>query len=176
MNLREQLQSMDACSEAVEWVGERTLEQAWAECPRGSWMAWLTRRLHLDSRAAAADMAERVWHLVPADAQLACAWAIDAARRGADADEMQAAAGAAAAAADAAAADAAAAAAAADAAADAAAADDAAADAAAWAADAAADTAWAAAAAAGARTAERAAQADIMREHFTYDQIAKAIP
>jgi len=169
MNLREQLRAMDACREAVEWVGDRTLAQAWAECPRGDWMAWFTRRLHLDSRAAAADMAERVWHLVPADAQLACAWAIDAARRGADADEMQAAAAAAAVAA--AAWDAAYAAWAAAAAATAWDVADAAADAAAWAA------AWAAdAAVAGARTAERAAQADIMREHFTYDQIAKAMP
>ena len=162
---REQLIDLKACPEAVAWVGERTLEQAWTECNRSDWMGWLTQKCRLDSRKAAADMAERVWHLVKPEAQLACAWVIDCARRGADAEEMEAAydaAVAAYAAADAAAYAAYAAAYAAHAAADAAA-------------DAAAAAA-AAAAYAAARIAERAAQADIMRSHFTWQDIERAMP
>ena len=91
MTFADQLRKMNACPEAIVWVGDRTLQQAWAECERGDWMAWLTFELRLDSHRAAADMAERVWHLVKPDSQLACAWAIDCARRRADEDEMDAA-------------------------------------------------------------------------------------
>jgi len=177
MTFADQLRAMGACADAVAWVGSRTAEQAWAKCERGDWMAWLTQRLDLDSRRVAADIAERVWHLVRPKSRLACAWAIDCARRGADKDERNAAG-----------------AAAGDAAGDAAggAAGDAAwaaARAAAWAAarDAAGDparaAAWAAAwGAAGdaagdaaGRDAERRAQADIMREYFSWQKIAKAM-
>lgn len=136
MTFAEQLRKMKACPEAVAWVGDKTLQQAWTECERGDWMTWLTAELRLDSRKAAADMAERVWHMVESDSQLACAWAIDCAHRGADEDEV-------------------------DAAGDAA---QAAAGAAAWVA------AWDAA-----RAAERKAQAHIMRDHFTWQQIAAAM-
>ena len=147
MTFADQLRKMDACHKAVVWVGDRTLQQAWDECERGDWMAWFTRELGLDSLAAASDMAERVWHLVEPESQLACAWAIDCARRGADDDERGAAvaaAGAAGAAGDAARA----------------------AAGAAWAAGAAGAAAWAA---------ESKAQAYIMREHFSAEQIAEAL-
>lgn len=42
--LRDTLRRLDACSEAVEWVGDRTLAQAWAECHRVDWMLWLVGR------------------------------------------------------------------------------------------------------------------------------------
>ena len=103
MTFADKLHKMNACPEAVAWVGDRTLQQAWTECERGDWMAWLTYRLRLDSRNAAADIAERVWHLVEPESQLACAWAIDCVRRGADKDERAAAGAAAWAAAEAAA-------------------------------------------------------------------------
>jgi len=186
MNLKAKLVELNACHSGVAWVADRTLEQAWAECGRGDWMGWLTRKAGLDSRKAAADMAERVWHLVSPDAQLACAWAIDCARRGADDEEMQAARYAAEAAvyasaaytatayaAEAAAYAAEASASAAEAAADAAAAVYAAADAAA--AVYAAYAAEAAEAAYAARKTEHAAQADIMRSHFTWQDVAKAL-
>lgn len=42
MNLEQKLESINACGEALEWVGERNdLDQLWAECDRGDWMAWL---------------------------------------------------------------------------------------------------------------------------------------
>jgi hypothetical protein len=140
-DLASKLRAMGACPEAIEWVGTRTLRQAWNECERGDWMAWLTQKLRLDSRSAAADMAERVWHLVTPESQLACAWAIDCARRGADNDEMWAAVAAAG-------------------------------DAAGGAVDA-AWAAWAAWAAAGAS--ERKAHVNIMRRHFTWRDIERAM-
>jgi hypothetical protein len=172
MAFADQLRAMNACDEAVAWVGSRTLRQAWTECERGDWMAWLTAKLHLDSRAAAADMAERVWHLVEPDSQLACAWAIDCARRNADDEERDAAVDAAGAAAVAAALAAARAAAGAAAWAAAGAAAGAAARAAAG------DAALAAARAAAGAAAwadENKAQADTMREHFTWQQISAAL-
>ena len=35
-----------ACNEAIEWVGERTVEEAWAECPRGDWMLWIYAKMY----------------------------------------------------------------------------------------------------------------------------------
>ena len=43
-----QLEDLSACSEAVVWVGEKTLEQAWAECNRGDWMLWLAQKSNVD--------------------------------------------------------------------------------------------------------------------------------
>lgn len=43
--LQKQLIKLYACAEAVEWVGDRTLEQAWAECERGDYMLWLAGRV-----------------------------------------------------------------------------------------------------------------------------------
>lgn len=87
MTLAEQLDGLLACDEAICWVGNRTLAQAWRECERSDWMMWLLRELEIDARRCAGEFALRVWHLVPAEAQLACAWAIDCALRGADTDE-----------------------------------------------------------------------------------------
>ena len=91
MKFRDQLKAMGACSEAVAWVDNRTLEQAWAECERSQWMLWLLRKSRIDTSECEGHFALRVWHLVPEDAQLACAWAIDCALRGADEDEIDAA-------------------------------------------------------------------------------------
>ena len=38
---KRRLQSYGACEEAVDWVGERTQHEAWAECERADWMLWL---------------------------------------------------------------------------------------------------------------------------------------
>jgi len=45
MTFREQLVAMDACAEAVEWVGDKTLAEAWATCERADWMLWLVTRI-----------------------------------------------------------------------------------------------------------------------------------
>jgi hypothetical protein len=38
MTLKEKLNELGACQAFVAWVGDRTLEEAWAECHRGDWM------------------------------------------------------------------------------------------------------------------------------------------
>lgn len=50
MTLKKQLESFEACPEAVEWVEDRDLETAWKECERGDWMLWLARRCDVDLR------------------------------------------------------------------------------------------------------------------------------
>ena len=40
MRFRDELITLDACSPAVDWVGERDLKTAWLECERADWMLW----------------------------------------------------------------------------------------------------------------------------------------
>lgn len=36
------LRDLEACPEAIEWVGERrSARRAWEECPRGDWLIWV---------------------------------------------------------------------------------------------------------------------------------------
>ena len=98
MTDRDKLVAMRACQSALDWIGDRTIEQAWSECRRIDWMLWLLCRIAPNDRRcrlAAADFAERVWHLIDNEpTRLAAAWAIDATRRG-ERDEILAAADAA---------------------------------------------------------------------------------
>jgi len=59
MNLEQYLRSIGACVAATEWVGNRTPEQAWAECPRGDWMLWLLEKWGVDCSAVGFWCAER---------------------------------------------------------------------------------------------------------------------
>jgi len=80
--LSDQLKAMNACSEAVEWVGRKSLKTAWAECERGDWMLWLAGRIIDDQRlyvTIACEIAESVLHLVPVSEKRPAA-AIQAAR------------------------------------------------------------------------------------------------
>ena len=43
--LKNLLADLKACQEAVEWVGCRTLAEAWAGCRRADWMLWLASRM-----------------------------------------------------------------------------------------------------------------------------------
>ena len=45
MTFRERLFEMGACSEAVEWVGDKTLAEAWVTCERADWMLWLVSKI-----------------------------------------------------------------------------------------------------------------------------------
>jgi hypothetical protein len=68
-DFRARLQALDACPEALEWLGERTLEQAWTECERGDWLLWLAARAGVDGEllvTAACDCAETALRHVPA--------------------------------------------------------------------------------------------------------------
>jgi hypothetical protein len=44
MNFRDTLIELNACVDAVKWVGDRDEETAWAECKRADWMLWLAER------------------------------------------------------------------------------------------------------------------------------------
>ena len=44
MKLQVLLKQMHACPEAVEWVGDRDLAKAWAECERADWMIWFAAK------------------------------------------------------------------------------------------------------------------------------------
>ena len=49
--MKEILDRLGACRVAREWVGDRTLAEAWAECDRPDWLLWL------HSRSVSADAA-----------------------------------------------------------------------------------------------------------------------
>lgn len=34
------------CEDAIEWLGDKTLKDAWNTCPRGDWMLWAYVKLH----------------------------------------------------------------------------------------------------------------------------------
>jgi len=38
MLAEELLKSLNACNEAIEWAGDKTIEEAWESCHRGDWM------------------------------------------------------------------------------------------------------------------------------------------
>ena len=68
MSIGNTLRAHDACADAVAWVGDRSWESAWAECPRGDWLLWYAGRAGADRRdivRAAAACARLVLHLVP---------------------------------------------------------------------------------------------------------------
>ena len=48
--MKELLNKLNACSEAIEWVGDKSLEQAWNTCHRGDWMLWLYKKLYPDNQ------------------------------------------------------------------------------------------------------------------------------
>jgi len=44
------LRRLGACGEARVWASGRTLQQAWAECPRGDWLLWLAGRAGVERK------------------------------------------------------------------------------------------------------------------------------
>jgi hypothetical protein len=152
---KDELIKLDACKDAIEWVGDKSVAEAWSECKRSDWMLWFLAKADIkvpdkSLRLIAVRCAREVQHLMKDQRSID---ALDVAERHANGEATDEELTAAWAAADAAARDAADAAAwdAAGAAARAAAGD------AAW--DAAGAAAWAAA-----RAAAGAKQADIIRE------------
>jgi len=60
-DFRKQLKKLNACGDAVKWVGDRDMQTAWAECERGDWMLWLAAKIGVDRKLlvlAACDCAE----------------------------------------------------------------------------------------------------------------------
>lgn len=44
--MKDLLLKLNACQEAINWVGEKSLQEAWDTCPRGDWMLWLYQRMY----------------------------------------------------------------------------------------------------------------------------------
>ena len=68
MTFKQWLISKRACHPAIEWVGDRTAEQAWAECTNGEWMGWTYRATNPPKRLSvqvAVHAALSVVHLNP---------------------------------------------------------------------------------------------------------------
>lgn len=67
MKFVDKLKKMGACPTAVEWVGDKNIEQAWNECERADWMLWYLSNSKKVNRKKlvklAAMCAETVLHL-----------------------------------------------------------------------------------------------------------------
>ena len=82
MKFKKQLTEMDACTQAVKWVGRKSPKTAWAKCERADWMLWLAGRLEIDRKVlvlCACDVAETALKHIP-DGEDRPAKAIEAAR------------------------------------------------------------------------------------------------
>jgi Alkyl hydroperoxide reductase, large subunit len=42
--LKDYLKSLDACEPAIDWAGDKPVEQVVAECHRGDWLLWLAQK------------------------------------------------------------------------------------------------------------------------------------
>ena len=65
---KDKLLELKACSEPVEWVGERTLPEAWRDCERADWMLWYLWKINYDRKQivlAACACARTVLKYVP---------------------------------------------------------------------------------------------------------------
>ena len=45
MKFSEKLKNFKDCHDAIEWVGDKTLKEAWATCERADWMLWLSAKM-----------------------------------------------------------------------------------------------------------------------------------
>jgi len=87
MNFIDKLESMHACREACEWVGGKSLEEAWETCERGDWMLWLAVKAGVDRKKvvlAACECARLSLKYIPEEEirplraiEMAEAWADD---------------------------------------------------------------------------------------------------
>ena len=74
MKMKELLEKFNACKEARDWVGDKTLEEAWNTCHRGDWMLWLYQRMYPNNLReltfAKGHCANTVRHLMKDDRSL----------------------------------------------------------------------------------------------------------
>ena len=65
--MKKQLEKIHACNEAIEWIGDRNLEQAYNDCTRADWMIWYANRMNVSNQKlilASALCVNTVRHLV----------------------------------------------------------------------------------------------------------------
>ena len=64
---KQYLESLNACDNAIEWAGDKPIEQVVAECHRGDWLLWLANRCGVELQPltlAKAHCANTVRHLM----------------------------------------------------------------------------------------------------------------
>ena len=44
MTFKQYLKSLKACEDAIEWAGDKNIEQVVADCHRGDWLLWLAQK------------------------------------------------------------------------------------------------------------------------------------
>jgi leucyl aminopeptidase (aminopeptidase T) len=49
MTFKQQLENINACKEAREWLQDKTLQEAFTTCERSDWMLWAYARLYPDN-------------------------------------------------------------------------------------------------------------------------------
>jgi len=80
MIFKEQLENINACEEALNWVKDKTLQEAFTTCERADWMLWAYAKLYPDNlrelTLAKGHCANTVRHLMKDDRSIA---AVDAA-------------------------------------------------------------------------------------------------
>jgi hypothetical protein len=65
--VKAKLKELNTCNEAMEWVGDRTIEQAVTDCHRGDWLLWFGQKIGIDHRKltlAKGHCANTVRHLM----------------------------------------------------------------------------------------------------------------
>jgi hypothetical protein len=70
---KEYLHSVDACAAAIEWAGDKTIEQVVADCHRGDWLLWLASKCDIGLQPltlAKGHCANTVRHLMNDDRSL----------------------------------------------------------------------------------------------------------
>lgn len=73
MTFTEYLKSIKACSQAVEWAENKTVEEVVATCHRGDWLLWLANKCDIGLQPltlAKGHYANTVRHLMKDDASL----------------------------------------------------------------------------------------------------------
>jgi hypothetical protein len=61
------LKSLEACQTAIDWAGDKTIEQVVADCHRGDWLLWLAKKCGVELQPltlAKAHCANTVRHLM----------------------------------------------------------------------------------------------------------------
>ena len=47
-SFKDLLIELDACEAAIQWSGDKKIEQVVAECHRGDWLLWLAKKIDID--------------------------------------------------------------------------------------------------------------------------------
>jgi hypothetical protein len=49
MKAKELMEKYRACQTAIDWAGDKTVQEAWETCHRGDWMLWIYQKIYPDN-------------------------------------------------------------------------------------------------------------------------------